>query len=65
MSVEHEIEIDVDCEFCGATLTVQAMPPEGYSNAAMLIKVEPCDSCMTDKYEEGYEEGEEKGAASE
>lgn len=51
MSVD--INIDTICNICGKEVEVHYMSYE--------LLITPCDSCLDDKYREGFDEGEKKG----
>lgn len=51
-----EIEFEVICDNCGATL--QADAGTDYRGDA-VISVEPCEKCLSAEYEKGREEGGE------
>lgn len=48
-TMKFEVEVEVFCT-CGDELTVKRVG-DG------TLNVEPCDRCLTDKYNEGYDEG--------
>jgi Zn finger protein HypA/HybF involved in hydrogenase expression len=52
MSIEINIEnmeIEIQCQKCGMTL-------EGKLNKSQeLLEVEPCDGCLSDSYNDGYD----------
>jgi len=49
-----EIDLDVYCS-CGNGLCRQSNIKNN------TVTVEPCEKCLSDKYDRGYEEGEDEG----
>lgn len=56
---EAEIEFDVKCETCGATLTADVTAGSYRTNA--MVKIEPCEACLEKAKTEGDEAGDEEG----
>ncbi len=48
-----DISIDTVCNLCGKAVEVDYL---GYE-----LVVTPCEKCLDDKYDEGYEVGREEG----
>ena len=54
--VSIEISFDIVCQHCGAILDAE------YRGKGFLVKDEltvyPCEKCLNDKYDEGFEQGQ-------
>jgi len=49
-----DIELDVICKRCGASLEAE-FQNKGYSSIKAFIEVEPCKECLKEEYEKGRE----------
>lgn len=49
----HELSVKFFCKDCGRKLEADVEMASGY----VEFKVEPCEHCMDDKFEEGYQNG--------
>ena len=56
-----EVEFEVFCS-CGEGLCNQATGGQSsYPTRSPIITVEPCQKCLSDKYDEGYDKGYNDG----
>jgi hypothetical protein len=58
----NEIEFEVECDECGASLTASVTP--GTYRTNQVVKVEPCEKCVEDAKDEGIDEGKAEGFES-
>lgn len=59
-----ELEFEVFCANCGAGLCNQTTTKNAdysYSSRRAYINVEPCENCLQDARNDGYDEGHSKG----
>jgi hypothetical protein len=54
--IEQIIEVEVECT-CGKSLDASVKHRSG----GTVFQVEPCEDCGADRYNEGHEEGYDKG----
>jgi hypothetical protein len=58
------VEIELYCSECGAGICnngTERTRPSLWSKAAPGFDVTPCDKCMDNKHEEGYQKGYDEG----
>jgi len=55
LSVDAEIEVDVECDACGSTLTAT------FDTRHDTVYVSACDKCLEEKATEAYADGLDAG----
>jgi len=60
-----EVEFEVWCSKCGAGLCLNVTPRQsrGYGSQTPGVDIEPCEKCLENAREEGYQEGFDEGKA--
>ncbi|MCK9355596.1 MAG: hypothetical protein M0R22_00375 [Dehalococcoidia bacterium] len=51
--LEIKVDITIKCERCDAELSTE------FDSRRALLKVEPCETCLKEEYEEGLADGGE------
>ena len=54
-----EVEIEVYCAKCGEGLCGQTEAVRTHGRRAPAFRVTPCQRCLDEKYDEGFEDGQD------
>ncbi len=54
MDIDLNVGFDVECATCGATVKATMNRNQD------TLSVEPCEGCLQDKYNEGYDDAEKE-----
>ncbi len=52
-----DVEFEVFCSRCGAGLCNQTKAEDAYRTRLARVSVSPCDKCLEQAYDDGYEKG--------